>query len=896
MSTQSQSNSEGDFNSSSSSPFPSSNESAVGPDTPAVESSSDAPSGPVTTVSETTPPVSLSHSDVVSQNAQNLDRTDADTDEPPKKKLKITACNGREALQRVRMGGSTASGSRLSRSGKSNTSARRVKKEDGDDNGDKKKGGEKVVKEGVTDASGRVAKPRRRMGKLAGLVDLPLDVIYEIFSHLTPQDLLHLSRTTKDIRRRILSKNAVGVWKRVLEVQEEENEVPPCPGDMSPPAWASLVYEAYCHNCKTKNVRSVEWMLRTRLCDKCAKVLLMNEDQLDLEKKIDKLIRVCVPFQFRKMGKWCLISAKNAFVKELEAMEGDRDAFVEQRKQEVKELRKHASLCARWTAKQEKIRRVELNKVHLDRKDFIMEKLKELGFEQEFEFLFALENMTPGKLAAPIPHSVLRFNWHPEIKISKPLSERVWNNRVKAVMVKYMEGIRPHREANDRSLQKAERRRQFAEKWLQWRTSPEIVKRYRPGVSLSPSIADVLEMSCVEEVIDWTPPTEEEKEEWDGPFRSIADTFYSNWRPSEDPLPTFFEDKNKLQALRSSIGSWQLGLVTKFLEISPFDDLFGLYRMNIDTQVHCISLAICVFECKHTYSDRHFYFAHAHDPDLRMEQFYSDKKNRHTCLWFPDILEHGCARFGKQTYDEKKVRWDEHLFTPHIFSGPDLTPSQQPTGYAVHERRKLKRTPFNLESMMFSKAASMVVKNILTACGFHWADTTTSMMDKENPRVVCLKCSFGNRCDGERSFKVYTWRNAVNHALAAHLDPRSVQWERISDEDEKTVKRREWLEHLIRDVEVPSRRDVKCLLCWGGKDEHGLMTEDEMKEHLKTIHGKTDEQVNAAEAKGTLWFEEQNIPPQQPRFVITHKPRAIPEGPQVPKTKQTFTRGKDWIC
>ncbi|EAU80551.1 hypothetical protein CC1G_09948 [Coprinopsis cinerea okayama7 len=786
-----------------------------------------------------------------------------DNPEPPKKKLKITAWNGWEALRRVK------SESQLSKKRTPKGASQRTR-------GVKKEGSEKAEVEG---ASGRV-KTRRKAGKLAGLVSLPLDVLYEVFSHLSPHDLLHLSRTTKSIRRTILSKNAISLWKDVFAQQDD---LPPCPDDMSLPAWASLVFEAHCHHCLTKNVRNVEWMLRMRLCEKCAKALLFCEDQLRCDdKKLDRLIRACVPFQKRKGKLYCLTSAKDAFIRELDSMEGDRNAFVEERQKEMKRRREHAQECAMWSEDQEIEREAELLRMHRDRKEFIMERLEALGYGEEIEFLVDLEEETPGQLALPIPtwDDFVPFEEHPEVRPCKPLTERVWNNRVKNVMLEYMEKVRRYRKDNDRNLELEDRRWKLAERWLEWRRLPEVLEAFPPS-EFMPSVADFLEMDITKKVIEWTPPTQEE----------LATPNPLTLRPvsGKDPLPTFFATEGnggKGTPLAQAIDEWRAAQTFKVYALTPFawHQPFDPIPANIESMQRFLQLAICVLECEHVDSDPHFCFVQAQNPSMTWGKFYSEEKNQYSCMWYPEFLEHQCNRLDERHWNERKLDWNPYLWVEEILAGPPSpAPVSQSHGlFGVNPRRNLKRIPFRPDGMGFHFTASLVVKNILAACGYHWANTTAAMMDEVDPRVVCLKCSFGNRCDGERIFSVHTWRNAVKHALYAHsIEPKLVEWERISDEDAAKARELEKLEPARRGVQVEPRRDVKCFVCWGGSDEHALMTLEETRQHLKKVHRKTDEDLTAPDAEGSLWFRATYLPSKQPLTI-----RLIPK----PVEKREVTR------
>lgn len=66
----------------------------------------------------------------------------------------------------------------------------------------------------------------------------------QIFSHLTPYDLLRMSRLNKDLRRVLISRSSITVWK---SARSNDNECPDPPAGMSEPAWANLLFDAHCH-------------------------------------------------------------------------------------------------------------------------------------------------------------------------------------------------------------------------------------------------------------------------------------------------------------------------------------------------------------------------------------------------------------------------------------------------------------------------------------------------------------------------------------------------------------------------------------------------------------------------------------------------------------------------
>lgn len=96
---------------------------------------------------------------------------------------------------------------------------------------------------------------------------LPLELIYEMFEHLHPLDLLHIARTSKLLRSHLMSKRSITVWKTARSAVIPP--VPDCPKDQSEPQWAMLLFTHDCTMCGTPRMKSVDWNLRLRGCQTC---------------------------------------------------------------------------------------------------------------------------------------------------------------------------------------------------------------------------------------------------------------------------------------------------------------------------------------------------------------------------------------------------------------------------------------------------------------------------------------------------------------------------------------------------------------------------------------------------------------------------------------------------
>ncbi|KAF8904802.1 hypothetical protein CPB85DRAFT_1457064, partial [Mucidula mucida] len=111
-------------------------------------------------------------------------------------------------------------------------------------------------------------KTTKKTGKLGFLKEAPLDVVLAIFSYVEPLDLLRLSRTTKDLRALLMSReSSSGVWKSARLGMEPG--LPPIIEGLSEPRYASLLFDAHCHSCLQIPTKSIMWELRMRLCKTC---------------------------------------------------------------------------------------------------------------------------------------------------------------------------------------------------------------------------------------------------------------------------------------------------------------------------------------------------------------------------------------------------------------------------------------------------------------------------------------------------------------------------------------------------------------------------------------------------------------------------------------------------
>jgi hypothetical protein len=227
-----------------------------------------------------------------------------------------------------------------------------------------------------------------------------------------------------------------------------------------------------------------------------------------------------------------------------------------------------------------------------------------------------------------------------------------------------------------------------------------------------------------------------------------------------------------------------------------------------------LQLAASVFQCSRRFCSRNSAYDH---------------NNQYWCIWYPEFLHHRCNRIGYVNEE-----------------GDDPTLSLG-DGYPAMTQRKF----FSIEKLHFDRKASHVVRKIILACGRDPQQTTAADMDKFDPRIVCIKCSFGHKCDGERRVPVMTWRKMVcgyfrwhpalsfltitickvPHALQVHWGDAQVNFEKISDADAVIARK---LEKVAMEVRPPKEVAAwRCMLCIDSPTERDRMSKSRVMGHLK---------------------------------------------------------------
>lgn len=97
---------------------------------------------------------------------------------------------------------------------------------------------------------------------------LSMDILLEIFKHLSLEDLLSVTEACPhSFRTQLCDPHTKSMWKRARE--DKVYLMPNPPAGLSELRWATLLLRPVCESCGEKTSYQVDWKLRKRVCNPC---------------------------------------------------------------------------------------------------------------------------------------------------------------------------------------------------------------------------------------------------------------------------------------------------------------------------------------------------------------------------------------------------------------------------------------------------------------------------------------------------------------------------------------------------------------------------------------------------------------------------------------------------
>ncbi|KAF9559585.1 hypothetical protein CPC08DRAFT_708759 [Agrocybe pediades] len=323
-------------------------------------------------------------------------------------------------------------------------------------------------------------KLRGMRGRLKDILEMPMDILVEIFGHLDPLALIHLTWTTKGFRILLLSKNADSraIWKASIA---NVPGLPPCPGDLSEPKYAYLAFVNICHRChkwgRNSNSIRIFWYARVRLCHSpCAEeefsIRFPPNEWADIP-TLEPLIPIAEFAARRYFSKRFHTATYNRWDEEYQKAE-NKKAWVDNKVEVQKRLSAHAGACKTWLYEAEREARNAREREAEARKPIVRDMLNNLGWSEEISML---EQRKDSYGLHPLSHPAVR-------KACRKKITGLVLSRLERTLVEHMEKIKERRLRNVRARLLRERLPLLA----------EVYKTYvadLPANFIYPALADI---------------------------------------------------------------------------------------------------------------------------------------------------------------------------------------------------------------------------------------------------------------------------------------------------------------------------------------------------------------------------------------------------------------------
>ncbi|KAI0654774.1 hypothetical protein C8Q70DRAFT_1025243 [Cubamyces menziesii] len=319
----------------------------------------------------------------------------------------------------------------------------------------------------------------REITKLFEVFDLPVDIFYEVASHLNPIDLLQLSRASEDLRATILSRKSRLLWVRAFG--NVVPEMPPCPEHISEPCYAHAVFERTCDACGVGQSVKVDYATPVRLCGGCWRLNVKKGKELVSEAGLKKteyrqVLNLLPEAGGGRVGRTPITTLSQrvtnvyyepefkAVVQTYRQLLQSKDevmlqAFLNERRAlAIRRLNFKEAVLA-WEHKLRELQAVEDREYMEERKLAIEEKLRELGYEpgeypschHDFRAMFDQPRKLTPRIWNTIRPKLIKILDEERKKRAEAAFRNKWQKRIEQFKRHYAEFLRQDR---DGELQK----------------------------------------------------------------------------------------------------------------------------------------------------------------------------------------------------------------------------------------------------------------------------------------------------------------------------------------------------------------------------------------------------------------------------------------------------------
>ncbi|CAE6469350.1 unnamed protein product [Rhizoctonia solani] len=313
----------------------------------------------------------------------------------------------------------------------------------------------------ITTTKSTKAAPRKKLvrgkqGRLADLVNMPVDIFTEVASHLLPGDIISLSRANKFFRNLLMHRSAIHIWHGSMK---NVQGLPPCPEGMSEPHFLALLFSKTCSMCGSPVRTNMDPFLLVKLCGSCRNTLLMPLISVppSLISWID-YSRSIAPTKRRTAWAYVLRKDVDDLTAQYDEKHGSKDAhvleaWIQERREGVAARRNRGLVIAEFLENLERGREREISDIKAARRSEVKRRLAEMGWtETDMEFgWWALREQR---------------DWNDLVSQPKPLTERIWTN-IQPKLIPLLEANREARLQMERDSRKSQRQLRLSELFLE---------------------------------------------------------------------------------------------------------------------------------------------------------------------------------------------------------------------------------------------------------------------------------------------------------------------------------------------------------------------------------------------------------------------------------------------
>ncbi|KAK7676670.1 hypothetical protein QCA50_020352 [Cerrena zonata] len=334
----------------------------------------------------------------------------------------------------------------------------------------------------------KTTRSRSRIGSLREMLQMPLDILLEIFRHLTPGDLLILSRTSKPFRRLLMNPESSFIWK---DSRDNVPDMPDCPSFLSEQAYANLWFGYHCNNCGKPKGRVKFWDLGVRYCPFCQGKLfdsstgvyldLLSFNEGSLFPIPDEIIHNISGTEITFLRHKLTIENLKKRWGEIESDDQLQDAIAEYRMWRDERV-EFAQACKAWLSRRKNIRKEELVQLRSNRMEEVCRRLENLGRGEDL----AYSNQRYGKGYGPL--WVIRNIEQPD-----PWTDISWKKMEREIL-EVMDKIRIERLFAIRRAAIEPRAKLFQKVLIPWRRSVGIISPHTHDLLLIPEVRSLIDV------------------------------------------------------------------------------------------------------------------------------------------------------------------------------------------------------------------------------------------------------------------------------------------------------------------------------------------------------------------------------------------------------------------